>query len=143
MKQQLSRRHFLYLSAATATTGLLAACTTVAPQGGQSEAGGSADAAPVELRLAEGSWIGPEGIAFWTDTIIPAFEEANPGIKVSFESAESPDYEDKLYTQAVAGDAPDVFFIWWSAGLMEEGQLLALDDYFDDEYMADFYEGNI
>ncbi|MEZ4680818.1 MAG: extracellular solute-binding protein [Caldilineaceae bacterium] len=43
----------------------------------------------------------------------------------------------------VAGDAPDVFFIWWSAGLMEEGQLLALDDYFDDEYMADFYEGNI
>ncbi|MEZ4621482.1 MAG: extracellular solute-binding protein [Caldilineaceae bacterium] len=26
---------------------------------------------------------------------------------------------------------------------MEEGQLLALDDYFDDEYMADFYEGNI
>ncbi|MEZ4680817.1 MAG: twin-arginine translocation signal domain-containing protein [Caldilineaceae bacterium] len=64
MKQQLSRRHFLYLSAATATTGLLAACTTVAPQGSQSEAGGSADAAPVELRLAEGSWIGPEGIAF-------------------------------------------------------------------------------
>ena len=63
--------------------------------------------------------------------------------KVTFESAESPDYEDKLYTQAVAGDAPDVFFVWWSAGLMEEGQLLALDDYFDEEYMADFYTGNI
>ncbi|MEZ4621481.1 MAG: twin-arginine translocation signal domain-containing protein [Caldilineaceae bacterium] len=73
MKQQLSRRHFLYLSA-TATTGLLAACTTVAPQSSQSEAGGGADAAPVELRLAEGSWIGPEGIAFWTDTIIPALK---------------------------------------------------------------------
>jgi len=142
MKQQLSRRHFLYLSAATATSGLLAACTTAVQQGTQAE-GGSADAAPIELRLAEGSWIGPEGIAFWTETMIPAFEEAHPGIKVTFESAESPDYEDKLYTQAVAGDAPDVFFIWWSAGLMEEGQLLALGDYFDDEYMADYYEGNI
>jgi len=143
MKKQLSRRNFLALSAATATGGLLAACTTALPQGDQAAGEGSADAAPIELRLAEGSWIGPEGIAFWTDTIIPAFEEANPGIQVTFESAESPDYEDKLYTQAVAGDAPDVFFIWWSAGLMEEKQLLALDDYFDDEYMADFYPGNI
>lgn len=142
MKQQLSRRQFLHLSAATATTGLLAACASAMPQGDQADGSGP-DAAPVELRLAEGSWIGPEGIAFWTDTMIPAFEEAHPGVKVIFESAESPDYEDKLYTQAVAGDAPDVFFIWWSAGLMEEGQLLALDDYFDDEYMSDYYEGNI
>lgn len=142
MNKQLSRRKFLYLSAATATTGLLAACVASTPQGNQAE-GGSASAEPINIRLAEGSWIGPEGIAFWTDTIIPAFEAANPGIQVTFESAESPDYEDKLYTQAVAGDAPDVFFIWWSAGLMEESQLLALDDYFDEEYMADFYPGNI
>lgn len=142
MKQQLSRRHFLYLSAATATSSVLAACVASTPQGG-SEGGSGATAEGINLRLAEGSWIGPEGIAFWTDTIIPAFEAANPGIKVTFESAESPDYEDKLYTQAVAGDAPDVFFVWWSAGLMEEGQLLALDDYFDEEYMADFYPGNI
>ncbi|MEZ4866109.1 MAG: extracellular solute-binding protein [Caldilineaceae bacterium] len=141
--QQLSRRRFLSLAAATATTGVLAACVAAAPQGGQSEGGSNAAAEPINLRLAEGSWIGPEGIAFWTDTIIPAFEAANPGIQVTFESAESPDYEDKLYTQAVAGDAPDVFFVWWSAGLMEEGQLLALDDYFDEEYMADFYPGNI
>ncbi len=143
MKAQLSRRKFLYLSALTAGGSVLAACTPAAPQSGGSTEGGSADAAPISLRLAEGSWIGPEGIAFWTDEIIPAFEAENPGIEVTFESAESPDYEDKLYTQAVAGDAPDVFFVWWSAGLMEEGQLLALDDYFDDEYMADFYPGNI
>lgn len=143
MKKQLSRRNFLYLSAAATTTSVLAACVASAPPGGQAEGGSSAGAEAIEIRLAEGSWIGPEGIAFWTDTIIPAFEAANPGIQVTFESAESPDYEDKLYTQAVAGDAPDVFFIWWSAGLMEEGQLLALDDYFDDEYMADFYPGNI
>jgi multiple sugar transport system substrate-binding protein len=97
----------------------------------------------VELRLAEGSWVGPEGIAFWTDDIIPRFEAENPNVKVTFESAESPDYQDKLYTQAVAQDAPDAFFIWWSAGLMEEAQLLPLDEYFDQDYMADFYPGNI
>jgi multiple sugar transport system substrate-binding protein len=139
----LSRRAFLRLAGMTAAGGVLAACV---PAGAPAPAGGEAGAPAgetINLRLAEGSWIGPEGIAFWTDEIIPAFEAANPNIKVAFESAESPDYEDKLYTQAVAGDAPDVFFIWWSAGLMEEGQLLALDDYFDQEYMADYYPGNI
>jgi multiple sugar transport system substrate-binding protein len=106
----------------------------------------TATAAPMEtvqLRLAEGSWVGPEGIKYWTDEIIPRFELENPGIKVTFESAEGNDYADKLYTQAVAGDAPDVFFIWWSAGLMEQGQLMVLDDYFDKEYLKDFYPGNV
>ncbi len=144
MKNQLSRREFLHLSSITLAGGLLAACVAPTASGGQAGAAGSAPAAaPVNIRLAEGSWIGPEGIAFWTDTIIPAFEAQNPNVKVTFESAESPDYEDKLYTQAVAGDAPDVFFVWWSAGLMEEKQLLALDDHFDQSYMADFYPGNI
>jgi len=106
----------------------------------------TATAAPMEtvqLRLAEGSWVGPEGIKYWTDEIIPRFELENPGIKVTFESAEGNDYADKLYTQAVAGDAPDAFFIWWSAGLMEQGQLMVLDDYFDKEYLKDFYPGNV
>lgn len=145
MNNKMSRREFLRIASLSAAGTLLGACqglpqtvvvekevvvTVPAPEA-------------IELRLAEGSWVGPEGIAFWTDDIIPRFEAENPGIKVTFESAESPDYEDKLYTQAVARDAPDVFFIWWSAGLMEEGQLLPLDEYFDEDYMADFYPGNI
>jgi multiple sugar transport system substrate-binding protein len=143
MQGQLSRRGFLRMTAMTAAGGLLAACAVPAQPGAPAAESGAPSAATANLRLAEGSWVGPEGIAFWTDEIIPAFEAENPGIKVTFESAESPDYQDKLFTQAVAGDAPDVFFIWWSAGLMEEGQLLALDDHFDQEYMADFYPGNI
>ena len=96
---------------------------------------------PIEIRLAEGSWVGPEGIAFWTDEIIPSFEEGNPGINVTFENAESPDYADKLYTQAVAGDSPDVMFVWDNINynLLQKGQLLQLDDYFDSEYLEDFY----
>jgi|GEM_PF-676824 len=154
-RNSLSRREFLRLATLAGGAAALAACqpratekvvvveqTVEVPK----EVVVTAEAPPLEvanIRLAEGSWVGPEGIAFWTDDIIPRFEAENPGIKVTFESAESPDYADKLYTQAVAGEAPDVFFIWWSAGLMEEGQLLALEEYFDDKYMSDFYEANI
>ena len=156
-ERRLSRRDFLHLSVGAAAGTLLVACqpqvikeTVEVPVQQtvevEKEVVVIATPAPLEMaeiRLAEGSWVGPEGIAFWTDDIIPRFEGENPGIKVTFESAESPDYEDKLYTQAVAGDAPDVFFIWWSAGLMEEGQLLPLEEYFDEAYMADFYPANI
>ena len=60
---------------------------------------------------------------------------------MTFENAESPDYADKLYTQAVAGDSPDVMFVWGNINynLMQKGQLLQLDDYFDSEYLEDFY----
>jgi multiple sugar transport system substrate-binding protein len=142
MRNQMSRRAFLRAASLSAAGAWLVACQPAAVQpAAGNESAPSAEA--VELRLAEGSWVGPEGISFWTDEIIPPFQAENPNVSVVFESAESPDYQDKLYTQAVAGDAPDVFFIWWSSDLMEEGQLLPLNDYFDDEYMADFYPGNI
>lgn len=139
MANRINRRDFLRLSATTAGTGLLAAC--VAPAAAPSDSGDSMAEEPIEIRLAEGSWVGPEGIAFWTDEIIPSFEEGNPGINVTFENAESPDYADKLYTQAVAGDSPDVMFVWDNINynLLQKGQLLQLDDYFDSEYLEDFY----
>jgi multiple sugar transport system substrate-binding protein len=135
----MNRRDFLRLSATTAGGGLLAAC--VAPAAAPDESGSAMAEEPIEIRLAEGSWVGPEGIAFWTDEIIPSFEEGNPGINVTFENAESPDYADKLYTQAVAGDSPDVMFVWGNINynLMQKGQLLQLDDYFDSGYLEDFY----
>lgn len=169
MKKRLSRRDFLRLSTGAAAGGILAACgggepekeiiretviETVMVEGTPQVVEVTKEVvkevlvtAPppeqVQLRLAEGSWVGPEGIKFWTEEVIPRFELENPDIKVTFEDAESPDYQDKLYTQAVAGDMPDVFFIWWSEGLMEKNQLLPLDDYFDDAFMADFYPGNV
>jgi len=164
-EQKLSRRSFLGLAAGATAGTLLAACQpqviektvevqvpvkeTVeveVPVEQTVEKEVLVTAAPpetVELRFAEGSWVGPEGIAFWTDNIIPRFELEHPGVKLTFETAEAPDYQDKLYTQAVAGDMPDVMFIFWSGGLMEKGQLLALDDYFDEEYLSDFYPGNV
>lgn len=64
MKTQLSRRSFLHLSAATAGSGLIAAC--VAPAAAPDSSGESMAEEAIEIRLAEGSWVGPEGIAFWT-----------------------------------------------------------------------------
>ena len=139
MANRLNRRSFLRLSAITAGGGLLAAC--VAPAAAPDDSGDGMAEEPIEIRLAEGSWVGPEGIAFWTDEIIPGFEEGHPGINVTFENAESPDYADKLYTQAVAGDSPDVMFVWGNINynLMQKGQLLQLDDYFGSDYLEDFY----
>ena len=139
MTLRMNRRDFLRLSATTAGGGLLAAC--VAPAAAPADSGAAMAEEPIEIRLAEGSWVGPEGIAFWTDEIIPSFEEGNPGINVTFENAESPDYADKLYTQAVAGDSPDVMFVWDNINynLLQKGQLLQIDDYFDSEYLEDFY----
>ena len=143
MTQRLNRRSFLRLTATAAGGGLLAAC--VAPTAAPDESGASMAEEPIEIRLAEGSWVGPEGISFWTDEIIPSFEDGNPGIDVTFENAESPDYSDKLYTQSVAGDAPDVMFVWGNVNynLMQKGQFLQLDDYFGSEYLEDFYPAKL
>jgi ABC-type glycerol-3-phosphate transport system substrate-binding protein len=170
--RKLSRRDFLLLSGGVGVGTLLAACgPTPTPQVIREEVEvtrvvegetvietvvtevevpvevevTAPPAEVMEIRLAEGSWVGPEGIAFWTDDIIPRFEGDNPTIKVTFENAESPDYSDKLYTQAVAGDAPDVMFVWGSIchNLMQRGQFLALDDYFGSEALADFYPAKV
>jgi len=101
-------------------------------------------AAPAEvitLRFAEGSWVGPEGIKFWTDDIIPRFELENPGIKAEFESAEAPEWEQKVFAQMVAGDAPDVMFLWstFSLNVIQKKQALKLNDYFGPDYLDSFY----
>jgi multiple sugar transport system substrate-binding protein len=162
--RKLNRRDFLQLSVGAAAGTLLAACAAPEPEviretvketvevevpvEVEKEVVVVATPAPVEMaeiRLAEGSWVGPEGIAFWTDDIIPRFEGDNPDIKVTFENAESPDYADKLYAQAVAGDAPDVMFVWGGIchNLMQKGQFMALDDYFGPEELEDFYPAKV
>ncbi|MBK8032240.1 MAG: extracellular solute-binding protein [Chloroflexi bacterium] len=73
------------------------------------------------------------------DTIIAAFEEANPGITVEVETAPFADYFTLLQADVVSGDAPDVFelnyenFVTYAAN----DTLLDLSSYLDAE--APFY----
>ena len=59
MNKRMNRRDFLRLSATTAGGGLLAAC--VVPAAAPDESGSAMAEEPIEIRLAEGSWVGPEG----------------------------------------------------------------------------------
>ncbi|MGQ9681651.1 MAG: ABC transporter substrate-binding protein [Anaerolineae bacterium] len=153
----LSRRRFLKFAGMAAGAAVLAACQptikTVEVEKEvtkvvESEKIVEVTPAPkeaVRLRLAEGSWVGPEGIKFWTDEIIPRFEAENPGIKVDFESAEAAEWQEKTYAQMVAGEAPDVMFAWGGGpgsswwGWIQKGQALQLDEHFDKAYLEDFY----
>lgn len=73
------------------------------------------------------------------DTIVAAFEEANPGINVEVETAPFADYFTLLQADVVGGDAPDVFelnyenFVTYAAN----DTLLDLSSYLDPE--APFY----
>ncbi len=147
--RSVTRREFLRYAGLAGGAALIAACqpktvevekqiTTVV----------NATPAPkeeVRLRLAEGSWVGPEGIKYWTDDIIPRFEGENPGIKVDFESAEAEEWQQKTFAQMVAGQAPDVMFAWspvcWD--WIVKGQALQLDEHFDDSYLEDFFPSQV
>lgn len=73
------------------------------------------------------------------DTIVAAFEEANPGINVEVETAPFADYFTLLQADVVGGDAPDVFelnyenFVTYAAN----DTLLDVSSYLDAE--APFY----
>ncbi len=84
------------------------------------------------------------------DTIIAAFEEANPGINVEVETAPFADYFTLLQANVVSGDAPDVFelnyenFVTYAANdtLLDVSTYLSADAPFYPRALEAFqYEG--
>lgn len=153
-RRVLSRREFLGFAGLAAAAAMAAACQPTAPGGTEPTAEGvgkepgevvPAPREAVRLRLAEGSWVGPEGIKYWTDDIIPRFEGENPGIKVDFESAEAEEWVEKTFAQMVAGQAPDVMFAWGPScwDWIVKKQALLLDEHFDASYLEDFYPSQV
>jgi len=90
---------------------------------------------------ADESGAGAVAFDVYTDQVIPPFIEENPHIKVTFEPAVG-DWDDMIIADAAAGTAPDIFPHWAEFGrrLMEEGQMLALQDYIPQEDLDDFLE---
>lgn len=72
-----------------------------------------------------------------------AFHEANPDITVEITQRGWDDYWSTLTTGFVSGTAPDVFtdHVTQYPGFVEQGQLLALDDYVGDVDLSQYAEG--
>jgi raffinose/stachyose/melibiose transport system substrate-binding protein len=79
------------------------AATTTA--GGDDTATTAASAETVELTIE--SWRNDD-LAIWQDTIIPAFEAANPGIKILFSPTAPAEYNGVLQTRLEGGTAGDL-----------------------------------
>jgi multiple sugar transport system substrate-binding protein len=162
--RKLSRRDFLLLSGGVGIGTLLAACgpaptpevqivkeevevTRVVEVEGETiieEVEVEVTAPPpetVEIRFDDGSFVGPEGLKWFGEDLLPRFETENPGIKVVFESAEAREWQDKVLAQMVAGTAPDVMYLWQPRmyDFMMKEQLLAIDDFVDATFMERFY----
>jgi raffinose/stachyose/melibiose transport system substrate-binding protein len=98
-------------------------------------AGTSAFAQDVTLNIE--SWRNDD-LLIWQDTIIPAFEAANPGIKVKFSPSAPAEYNAVLNSKLDAGSAGDLITCRpfdSSLSLFEKGQLADLTDL---EAMANF-----
>ncbi|MFD3401355.1 ABC transporter substrate-binding protein [Kribbella sp. NPDC058693] len=75
------------------------------------------------------TWSPDQAIAY--QQCVPAFEKANPDIKVKITNYNVSDYFTKLTSGFVSGDAPDAFMnsVTFLQSYAGQGQLLALDDY--------------
>jgi len=70
----------------------------------------AASAAPAladDVTLTLASWR-TEDLAVWQDKILPAFEAANPGIKVEFAPVNTNDYNAAIQSQIEGGSGPDL-----------------------------------
>ncbi|MDO5530099.1 MAG: ABC transporter substrate-binding protein, partial [Paracoccus sp. (in: a-proteobacteria)] len=89
-----------------------------------------AGAAYGETTLTIESWRNDD-LTIWQNTIIPAFEAANPGIRVNFAPSAPAEYNAVLNSKLAAGSAGDLITCRpfdASLELFEEGQLADLSD---------------
>ncbi|AUH35148.1 sugar ABC transporter substrate-binding protein [Paracoccus tegillarcae] len=90
-----------------------------------------------DVTLSIESWR-TDDLALWQDTLIPAFEAANPGIKVQFVPSAPPEYNSVLNSKLEAGSAGDLITCRpfdASLALFDGGKLADLTDL---EAMANF-----
>ncbi len=143
--QPLSRRQFLRLSALASVGAALAACAPAAAPA-QPAAGEGAPApagAVIELRFVKLAMSEPVS-AYFNDTAIPGFMEANPNIKVQVDMSDWGTLGEKMLT-SFAGNIPlDLVETGsdWVGPYARRKQFMPLDDYITKDYqdeITDFY----
>lgn len=64
---------------------------------------------------------------------IAAFEEANPGVRIRFETFDNESYKTKIRLAVATNELPDIFFTWgggFSRPFVNSGKVLPLDEVF-------------
>jgi len=104
---------------------LLAGSALVFAGGNKQSGTAAAGSGPVTIRFS--TWDTAVQLATY-QTVIDKFMAANPDIIVQAESVPE-NYEQKLFTAAAAGNAPDVF-LWWNYPQLMTGKIIIpLDKY--------------
>lgn len=141
----LSRRDFLRMSGFLMAGAAVAACQPAAPPaaGPQTGAESAVSAAPAELRFIKLAMSEPVA-AYFEDTAIPSFQEANPNLSVTVDMSDWDHLGEKLLT-SFAGNIPvDLVETGsdWVGPYARRKQFLPLDDFVEQNYqdeLEDFY----
>lgn len=136
----LSRRHFLRLSALATAGALFAACAPSAPAPGaaEGEAAAAAELRFIKLAMSEGV------TEFFEGTAVPKFEEANPNYTLTVDMSDWGHLGEKLLT-SFAGNIPvDLVETGsdWVGPYAVRKQFLPIDDYVQKDFqdqIDDFY----
>jgi raffinose/stachyose/melibiose transport system substrate-binding protein len=114
----------------TAISVILAACASGTTPTDQASSGASQGDGGEAVELTIESWRNDD-LAVWEDTIIPAFESANPGITVTFAPTAPTEYNAALNSKLEGGSAGDLITCRpfdASLELFTAGHLASLND---------------
>ncbi len=128
-----TRRRMLAVAASAGIASLvLAGCST-----GETAPGSSDD-----VTLTVMAWANAEESAMWEE-VFDIYEDANPGIKITFEGNDVGTYRDVLNTKYAAGSPPDVFYLvgQWMGEYVERDALMDFTAYGDDIDLASMNAG--
>lgn len=71
------------------------------------------------------------------EKVIREWNAGNSKVKIEVEAVENESYKNKIKNAVASNEAPDIFFVW-GAGFVkpfvEQGKVLCLDEYMDDEF---------
>lgn len=135
---KLSRRDFIRVSAMVAGGAIASACTTVVPAPAAQEEVEAVPRPPEKATIRFMTRAPAHALPAVQNIIEESFMAANPGIEVLVEPAPS-EWQQKLLTAMISGDAHDVFQAWpaiWHEWV-ERDLILDLQPYIDQDLTAE------